>query len=336
MTHRIALLLAASVFPGLAAPLPALAQKIYTVTQVQGIQSSGRVGVNERSMVAGEIYTPTGDYNAYAWYKGQLSSLGHLPGDSFSGAYSINSRGQIVGESYSALTDQPVLWYQGAINPLGLQPGYLYGAADALNDNGQAAGPCTNDPLYVTTEATLWDHGAIVDLAPLSGDTSSFATAINNRGQVVGISGFFGQSRGETWIEGVGNELAGLGGGNTLPIGINNQGQIVGTSLSSDGNEYAVLWQAGTLSLLPGLPGATYSLAYSINDNGLIVGRSGLDPGDVHAVLWDSEGVHDLNDLIPSGSGWLLQNAKTINERGQIFGFGLLHGSFSAFLLTPK
>ncbi len=44
----------------------------------------------------------------------------------------------------------------------------------------------------------------------------------------------------------------------------------------------------------------------------------------------------DLNDLIPSNSGWMLADAKAINDSGQIVGYGFdINGEQHAFLLTP-
>ena len=45
--------------------------------------------------------------------------------------------------------------------------------------------------------------------------------------------------------------------------------------------------------------------------------------------------MHDLNDSIPPGSGWLLETARGINDAGQIVGYGDHNGLVSAFLLTP-
>jgi hypothetical protein len=45
--------------------------------------------------------------------------------------------------------------------------------------------------------------------------------------------------------------------------------------------------------------------------------------------------MHNLNELIPADSGWLLTTARSINEKGQITGLGLLNGEFHAFVLTP-
>ena len=49
--------------------------------------------------------------------------------------------------------------------------------------------------------------------------------------------------------------------------------------------------------------------------------------------------MRDLTDLIPTGLGWTLTEARSINELGQIVGYGIhqhdnLYDSH-AFLLTP-
>jgi hypothetical protein len=43
----------------------------------------------------------------------------------------------------------------------------------------------------------------------------------------------------------------------------------------------------------------------------------------------------DLNDLIPTNSGWELIEARSINAAGQIVGWGMHAGRTNAFLLTP-
>ena len=45
--------------------------------------------------------------------------------------------------------------------------------------------------------------------------------------------------------------------------------------------------------------------------------------------------MRDLNNLIPSNSGWLLTSANSINVRGQITGEGTIGGQTHAFVLTP-
>ena len=46
--------------------------------------------------------------------------------------------------------------------------------------------------------------------------------------------------------------------------------------------------------------------------------------------------VYDLNNLIPSGSGWALDYASGINNLGQIIGWGTnQYGYADSFMLTP-
>jgi probable HAF family extracellular repeat protein len=52
------------------------------------------------------------------------------------------------------------------------------------------------------------------------------------------------------------------------------------------------------------------------------------------AFMFDGT-MHNLNDMIPATSGWFLQEAWGINDRGQIVGHGYLRGASHAFLLLP-
>jgi probable HAF family extracellular repeat protein len=44
----------------------------------------------------------------------------------------------------------------------------------------------------------------------------------------------------------------------------------------------------------------------------------------------------DLNAMIPPGSPWYRLNASSINDSGQIVGFGTINGETHAFLATPS
>src|SRR5205807_369068 len=54
-----------------------------------------------------------------------------------------------------------------------------------------------------------------------------------------------------------------------------------------------------------------------------------------HALLWQNNAMTDLNDIIPSNSGWTLLDALAINDAGQIVGYGIHDGIRTGFLLTP-
>jgi len=72
--------------------------------------------------------------------------------------------------------------------------------------------------------------------------------------------------------------------------GINDRGQVVGTSVAPDGQFHGFVWRDGRMTDLgiafPDVMNG--SGATDINDNGLIVGHSAVAADTVHAVLWTS------------------------------------------------
>lgn len=86
------------------------------------------------------------------------------------------------------------------------------------------------------------------------------------------------------------------------------------------------------------LPGGLRSYAYSINDNDQIVGYS-YTSHIIHAAMFDPTGGGDnvdLNELIEPDSGWVLTEARCINDNGWIVGqMTNSEGDEHAFLITP-
>ncbi|TMD68096.1 MAG: hypothetical protein E6I84_02410 [Chloroflexi bacterium] len=100
---------------------------------------------------------------------------------------------------------------------------------------------------------------------------------------------------------------------------------------------HAFLYSAGTMTDLGSVPGADQSMASDINDVGQVVGSSFNDTGFSSAYVWSAAtGMRDLNTLLPSNSGWVLQDAAGINNSGQVIGLGMIGGQVQhAYLLTP-
>src|SRR5262249_53573124 len=134
-------------------------------------------------------------------------------------------------------------------------------------------------------------------------------------------------------------DLGTLGGNSSIGNGINDSGQVVGQSVLPGGTAvHAFLWSAGTMTDL-GTLGGLVSQASGINTSSQVVGFSELEPGSSlrHAFVWRGGVMRDLNDLVPTGSGWILTVANGINDAGQIVGTGIGPDSlFHGFLLTPN
>jgi probable HAF family extracellular repeat protein len=310
-----------------------------------------------------------------------MVDLGDLPGgSSYSAADDINRHGQVVGDSDATTGRRAFLWTptmpndtNGSMVDLGdLPDGYDHSGAFHVNAQGQVAG-------YIASasgrHASLWTPtvpngttGSTVDLGDLPGGLDqSEATGINSNGQIVGVGDATTGERAFLWTPAIPNGTTGsmvdigdLPGGSDFSLGrgINSYGQVVGWSSATTGDR-AFLWTplapngtTGMMVDLDELPGGSnLSRAVDINSLGQVVGQSSAAPGE-HAFLWTpatSNGaigsMADLNTLIEplSGAGWTLQSAQSINDLGQIAGYGLFDpdgpGGAAAvergFLLTP-
>ena len=189
--------------------------------------------------------------------------------------------------------------------------------------------------------ATLWNENVTDDLASTLG--FSAALAINNNNQIVGTSFLGGNQYGVAtlWSAETISSLGTLPGGKaSSAVAINDAGQVVGSSwVAGESVSHATMWSGGSIIDLGVLPGSLYSEAAGINEAEQVVGVSGgLEPTPFsRATLWEDGSIIDLNtDLTESATGWLLEVALAINNRGQIVGYGLNpFGQETAFLLTP-
>jgi probable HAF family extracellular repeat protein len=133
-------------------------------------------------------------------------------------------------------------------------------------------------------------------------------------------------------------DLGTLGGSRSWPSAINDKGQVVGSSYLAGGqNNRAFLYKDGKMTDL-GTLGGTSSEAKGINKSGQVVGWSDNSSGERRAFIYDStNGMKDLNDLIPADSGWTIEEARAINSNGQIAANGWpdgMRGSCSPYAET--
>ena len=91
---------------------------------------------------------------------------------------------------------------------------------------------------------------------------------------------------------------------------------------------------------LGAFPGAVVTVApccHTINYRGEVVGFS-IDGTTFNsrALIWQGKVPVDLNTLIPKNSPWYLQSALSINDAGEIVGYGSINGNVHAFLAVPR
>lgn len=312
------------------------AQPRYTVVDLGtlGGATTKGMGINEHGHVAGA--SQSGSYlYGFLWDGDAMTNLGSLSGQG-SWAYDVNGAGQVVGGSPLGSGDNHAFrWQNNAMQDLGTLGGPNSYAFE-INASGQAVGYACCAPDTYLSHAVLWGSGGIVDLGDLDPlwPAISAAYGINDAGQVVG--GSYDASanfHAFLWQGGSMQDLGTLGGDYSSAEAINESGQVVGVARLANSTPHAFLWDGGMQDL--GALGWSQSIAYDIDDKGQVVGA--LQTGQSsHAFIWANGQMKDLNSEIPANSGWVLSEARAINNKGQITGFGTANGQTRAFLLKPR
>lgn len=237
-----------------------------------------------------------------------VQDLGTFEGSSAQ-ASSFNDLGQAVGVVSSGSVPESFLWDSGVWTNLGRR------IAVDINNHGQIL---LQDDARVPEDAARCYvlDGGMLDAIPTPAGWQCHAADLNDAGEVVGSYSAFSQglytTRGFLWSAGTLTELGDLGGDTTLPMRLNERGQVVGGASTPSGYEMAFLWEAGTIrSLVPaGPPG---SRATAINDRGDILVQNGA-----HVLLVDGFGVSDLGTMGAPDTPNQLTVPLDLNDRGQI------------------
>lgn len=206
--------------------------------------------LSSRGDVVGWSATKRGARHAFLWRDGRMRDLGTLPGKTHSIAVAVNTRGQVVGYSYSAADASDArafVWQAGKLTDLGTPAGRPARPV-AINDSGRIIGQSytrghSRYPTY--PQAFVWEHGTLAELARPGWAAACEAAALNQRGQVVGSCSLeTGRADAYLWENGKGIDLLYPGGDKyARAIALNERDQIVGVHTGLMEAQYALLWQ---------------------------------------------------------------------------------------------
>lgn len=318
----------------------------YAITDL-GTLGTGNLSVATAISNTGEVVgysdaTP-GLPHAFRWSSGGvMTDLGVEAGGDDSVANAVNDAGQIAGtaDRASGGYGYPVRWSaSGVLSDLGGSVTNELGVGNAIDPAGRVAGgqrPANSEGSPV---AELYDVNGAATYLGNPPDSLNAATGINAVDQVVGSPAFVWKAGTLTMLP----SPTGVAVGDAGATAINVSGQIVGWTgtTGTSGGQHAALWSGGAVTDLGTIDGIAYNQATAINAAGQVVGTANpLCQPCQTPVAWLREpggaALTDLDTLIPSGSGWTLEQANGINDRGQIVGAGLHNGALHAYLLTPS
>jgi len=299
----------------------------------------------------GGQYSRAGDINNKGWITGTSDATGLVDG--------------------VQIDDHAFLITNGVLKDLGTLGGKT-SDGKGLNEAGDVAGWSFERFQTAVNQPFLHTKGTNINLETFNGTgDSGQAFDVNNHTQVVGFAFGIDPPKGLSgfspfvWQDLNGNNrddnaemvvLGTFGGWNGVALSINDLQQITGgADTTNSGVRHAFLinpiigptntiWYIDADSNrindiiinVGALPGHIWSEGNCINDSGIIVGRSGaLNNQPFHAFIFEDGSIKDLNALIHTNTGWHLDEAKAINNSGQIVGFGTLNGERRGFLLNP-
>jgi uncharacterized membrane protein len=288
------------------------------------LPSDGGNPINNRGLVAGS--TTVAQVSRAAVFDLRTKRMRVL--SAFAGqrteATDINGRGEVSGTVYPASGGSRAFWWStktGRVRMLPLHGGTA-SVSIALNDRGIVLGS-VQDPDWTPT---IWDVRAGTDRRLTELDD---AQAINNRGWVAGTAHYRADSRASKALvwrpSGTLIELPFLpGDDSSLVTGINDTGQVVGTSMNVEQEDelfgVPVVWTVRGRTICALTRPGDLDTPFAINDRGRIVGgyltAGSAEDRPYRAVTWSHCGADPVT--LPGRPA----HAFGVNDRGRIVGRG--------------
>ncbi len=226
----------------------------------------------------------------------------------------INAKGEIAGmysDNYEA-TRVFVRDKTGTITTIAV-PGTGSTDLGGINDRGEIV------LHYLSDTVSLREPDGSFITIPIPGATFAWTYGINNRGEIIGgydtanrIRAFVGYPDGKV----VSFDGPGAGQNGTVPLSINDSGDVAGFYYDADNVQHGFVRHADGTLVTFDVPAATETSAIDINNRGDVVGSYQANDGQYHSFVRDSSGTFTSFDWPGAGGTF----ATSINDRGEIVG----------------
>ncbi|MEK7646525.1 MAG: DUF3466 family protein [Patescibacteria group bacterium] len=277
--------------------------------------------INNKGQIVGISQLSDGiSHRAFLYEDGYMRDLGTL-GGSYSAAFGINNQGKVVGHTVTSLNQGvPFIYHNNVMSALEgfASPERHDATAMDINNNGDIVGyyfdQVENHHMFI------YNDGQITE-------TYEFMQpyAINNSRYVVGTSDGYPCIYRDGELEIISSESG-------YAYDVNDAGITVGFLRINPILHEAFVYENGSMLYIPAIGSFTRTKAYAINNHSHVVGSSGSK-----AFIYAQGQTIDLNTrIIGAGTNWILAEAYSINDLGQIVGEGVNpSGESRAFLLNP-
>ncbi|MBD3177048.1 MAG: HYR domain-containing protein [Armatimonadia bacterium] len=319
---------------------------LYAVTHVPSLGGLRTIGtdMNNDGMVTGGSQPGPSPMMPFVWSE----DGGHTVLQDGDDTERINSSGVVCGTRRidGGSSWLPLVW-KDPTSPVEIAPGELEkGWAWDVTDGGTVVGSCVPNNAsgsrpFIWSEADglrLLEYPTIHD--------NGIAVGINEAGVVIGGAGRSAVSMavGLIWRGNGPEPLPTLGQDYALAMDINEAMALCGEAEDAAGNHVPAYWANPDSAPLPLPIPSTHpkGRARDLNEHGAVAGwvasdlRYPLAPPNL-AVAWIREELVVLQDhLDASGDGWLLTDARTINDHGQVLCVGQYNDMvWQTCILTP-
>jgi probable HAF family extracellular repeat protein len=235
----------------------------------------------------------------------------------------MSASGRLTGYYYTDVLPPHAFSYSDSTLSDAGTLGGPFSQAYAINAAGVIAGDAATEAFEFHAIAAQGTN--ILDLGTLGGAYSS-ASLVNEAGVLAGISSLSDNATYDVFrsSNGVMSDLGNLGGGYAAPFAMNQHGDVVGYSMTTNGDMHGFVASNGGMTDL-GTLGGNFSAAQDLNEAGLVVGASSTAGGETHAFAYFGGTMTDLGTF-----GGTYSTAYRVNTSGQYIGYADLPGDASS------